>query len=57
LAPQKAKWHRFRIDADGTGVRLYQKDSVVRVKEWGSAGAYLNMSPFGDDSRVSGAKM
>ena len=57
LAPQKAKWHQYRIDAPSPGVRLYQKDTVIRIKEWGSQGAYLNSQPFGDDSRASGAKM
>ena len=57
LSPQKSKWRRYRLDAPGVGVRLYQKDSVIRVKEWGSAGPYLNSQPFGDDSRASGARM
>jgi hypothetical protein len=57
LAPQKAKWHRFRIDAPGTGIRLYQKDTVVRMKEWGSNGPYVNVQPFGDNSRQYGARM
>lgn len=57
LAPQKAKWHQFRVEAPLGGVRLYQKDSVIRIKEWGSNGPYINSQPFGDNSRASGARM
>ena len=56
LKPQKAKWHSFRLES-AAGVRLYQKDTVIRAKEWGSAGPYANVQPFGDESRASGARM
>lgn len=56
LEPMKAKWHSFRIDAPG-GIRLYVKDTAVRVKEWGSTGPYVNAAPFGDQSRIAGARI
>jgi hypothetical protein len=58
LAPQKSKWKRFKVEAPGSqGIRLYSKDTVVRVKEWGSNGPYVNLQPFGDFSRQYGARM
>ena len=54
LKPQKAKWRSYRVEGCGL-FRLYIKDSVVRVKEWGSPGPYVNAQPFGDQSRVNGA--
>ena len=57
LKPMKAKWHSFRLEGAGPGVRLYQKDTVFRAKEWGSAGPYVNIQPFGGASRASGARM
>jgi len=56
LKPMKAKWHRYRVTSVA-GIRLYVKDTVVRLKEWGSTGPYLNAQPFGDLSRASGARM
>lgn len=57
LKPMKAKWHSFRLEGSGPGVRLYVKDTVFRAKEWGSNGPYVNIQPFGDLSRTSGARM
>lgn len=54
LKPQKAKWRSYRVEGCGL-FRLYIKDSVVRVKEWGSTGPYVNAQPFGDLSRQNGA--
>lgn len=54
LKPQKAKWRSYRVEGCGL-FRLYIKDSVVRVKEWGATGPYLNAQPFGDLSRTNGA--
>jgi len=56
LKPMKAKWHSYRIVAPG-GIRLYVKDTAIRLKEWGSMGPYLNVAPFGDNSRVAGARI
>jgi hypothetical protein len=53
LQPQKSKWRSYRVESCG-GLRLFIKDSVVRVKEWGSAGPYVNAQPFGDLSRANG---
>jgi hypothetical protein len=52
----KAKWHSYRVTNPG-GVRLFIRDTCVFVKEWGNAGPYIGMHPFGDDSRVSGARI
>lgn len=57
LKPMKAKWHSFRLEGPGPGVRLYQRDTVIRAKEWGSSGPYVNVQPFGDASRASGARI
>ncbi|HEY6369854.1 MAG TPA: hypothetical protein VIX37_04700, partial [Candidatus Sulfotelmatobacter sp.] len=53
LKPQKAKWRSYRVEGCGL-FRLYIKDCVVRVKEWGSTALYVNAQPFGDLSRVNG---
>lgn len=54
LKPQKAKWRSYRVEGCGL-FRLYIRDCVVRVKEWGSTGPYVSAQPFGDLSRVNGA--
>jgi len=40
-----------------SGFRVFQKDLVVNVKPWGTGGAYEAVRPFGDTSRVSGARI
>jgi hypothetical protein len=54
LKPQKAKWRSYRVEGCGL-FRLYIRDSVVRVKEWGSTAPYVDAQPFGDLSRTNGA--
>ena len=56
LKPQKALWRSYRVEGCGL-FRLYQKDSVIRVKQWGSTAAYIEAHPFGEVSRVSGARI
>lgn len=60
LNPQKAKWRSFHITSS-TGLRLYLKDCEVRVKNWTDKGQYPSSfqshHPFGDESRISGAKI
>jgi len=53
LKPQKAKWRHYRVEGCGL-IRLYIKDCEVRVKAWGSTGAYISAQPFGELSRTNG---
>lgn len=53
LAPQKAKWRSFRVEACG-GMRLFLKDCEVRAKAWGDSGPFKSFQPFGDLSRTNG---
>jgi hypothetical protein len=57
LKPMKAKWHRYRVDGGVPGIRLYVRDTIVRVKEWGSIAPYVSAQPFGDLSRAAGARI
>lgn len=60
LNPQKAKWRSYSITSTG-GIRLFLKDCEVRVKNWTDKGQYPSSfqshHPFGDESRISGAKI
>lgn len=60
LNPQKAKWRSYHISCS-TGLRLYLKDCEVRVKNWTDKGQYpssfQSKQPFGDESRLSGARI
>ena len=53
LRPMKAKWHSYRVEGCGL-FRLYLKDSVLRIKEWGSTSTYINVQSFGELSRTNG---
>jgi hypothetical protein len=60
LKPQKAKWRRYSITSS-SGLRLYLKDCEVRAKNWTDKGnypsAFQSFNPFGDESRLSGARI
>jgi hypothetical protein len=60
LHPQKAKWRSYSI-ISGTGLRLFLKDCEVRAKNWTDKGnypaAFQSYHPFGDESRVYGARI
>lgn len=50
----KFKAVSFRVFSN-TGFRLYQKDTEVFAKQWGSDEAYQIIRPFGDEHRRIGA--
>lgn len=58
LAPQKAKWRKYRITST-LGVRLFVKDTAVRIAPWGMGKdqGLVTVQPFGDLSRESGARI
>lgn len=56
LQPQKAKWRSYRVESC-RGLRLFIKDCSVFAKAWGDPGAYRSFQPFGDLSRISGARI
>ena len=51
----KGKEYRYRLSS-AQGFRLYQKDCEVRVHAW-SGGDYVVKQPFGDASRIYGARI
>lgn len=51
----KGKEYRYILEAEA-GFRLYQKDCEVRVHAW-NGGDYVVKQPFGDTSRVYGARI
>lgn len=56
LAPQKAKWRSYEVTSV-LGVRVFVRDTMVRVRAWGSAGEWVQVQPFGDFSRQIGARI
>jgi hypothetical protein len=60
LQPQKAKWRSYSVTA-ANGLRLFVKDTEVRVKNWSDKGVYPaqfeSAHPFGDESRARGASI
>lgn len=56
LAPQKASWRSYQVTST-LGVRLFVRDIVVRVKNWGDPGPFRRPAPFGDYSRQVGARI
>jgi hypothetical protein len=56
LAPQKAPWRSYQVTST-LGVRLFVRDIVVRVKNWGDPGPFRRPAPFGDFSREVGARI
>lgn len=37
--------------------RLFRKDCELRIRSWGDTGPYRSVSPFGDESMVTGARI
>lgn len=56
LQPMKGKYATYKLSS-ASGVRLFQRDLEVRVKDWGSTGPYQVKMPFGDLSRLQGARI
>jgi hypothetical protein len=56
LRPAKGKLFSYSLTSSA-GFRLYQRDCEIRVKGWGDAGPYRVMQPFGDLSRLNGARI
>jgi len=58
-APNKSKVSSYRIETVTglPGIRVFQRDLEIRVKGWGMPGPYQSFRPFGDESRVSGARI
>ena len=56
LAPQKAPWHSYKITST-LGVRVFVKDTIIRLKAWADSGRYTNTQPIGDMSRQIGARV
>jgi len=54
--PMKGKYATYGLRSPA-GFRLFQKDSEIRVRDWGSPGPYQVKLPFGDVSRISGARI
>jgi hypothetical protein len=52
----KQKWQKFILSA-ATGFSLYEKDSSVMWKPYGSNGEYQEKRPFGEVSRENGARV
>lgn len=56
LAAQKAKWRNYTVTST-LGVRLFVKDTAFRIGGWGRSGPWTEVRPFGDQSRVVGARI
>lgn len=56
LRPMKSKWKSFRISNAG-GVRVYQNDTCIFAKEWGSTGPFISLHPFGGGTTNPGAQI
>ncbi|HLZ39393.1 MAG TPA: hypothetical protein VKQ11_00430 [Candidatus Sulfotelmatobacter sp.] len=56
LAPQKSRWKQYSVTS-AKGVRLFVKDTNLRIKPWGSPGPFVGAAPFGDFSRIIGARI
>lgn len=54
--PMKGKYATYSLTSP-VGFRLFQKDTEIRVKEWGTPGPYQVRLPFGDLSRTAGARI
>lgn len=57
LQPMKGKYAKYRIVGPSTGIRVFQRDLNIRAKGWGDTGPYKVIQPFGDLSRVNGARI
>lgn len=56
LIAVKGRYVQYMVESS-EGCQVYQKDTEFRVKQWGDGGAYVTARPFGDVSRVSGARI
>lgn len=56
LQPMKGKFSQYALSS-ASPFRLFVKDCEVRVKPWGEQGPYQIKNPFGDVSRVAGARI
>ena len=54
--PMKGKYATYSLVSEA-GFRLFQRDTAIAVKPWGDSGPYLQKMPFGDVSRISGARI
>jgi hypothetical protein len=57
LQPMKAKQVKYRLEETTAGLRLFQRDCEFRVRQWGKPGPYEIKRPFGDLSRINGARI
>lgn len=55
VKPMKSLAASYKLTSPA-GFRVFQKDLVVNVKAWGSS-AFVPKQPFGDVSRISGARI
>lgn len=56
LKAQKSKWRKYIITST-LGVRLFVKDTAIRLGGWGRTGPWTEVRPFGDQSRTVGARI
>lgn len=56
VKPMKALAVSYRLTSPA-GFRVFAKDLTVNVKAWGSPGPFVAKQPFGDVSRVVGARI
>jgi len=54
--PKKFRWAEYSAISTA-GFRVFERDMEIRVKAWGSTGPYNIVRPFGDVSRVAGARI
>jgi hypothetical protein len=57
LQHMKGKYAKYKISEPTAGLRLFQKDCEINAKSWGSDGPYQVLQPFGDLSRMNGARI
>lgn len=55
LPPNKFKSVQPRVTGPASGVRVFLRDSEIRVRAWGDPGPYQIKNAFGDLSRLRGA--
>lgn len=56
LQPMKGRAWKYRVASSGA-LRLFKRDSEIRVKAWGDSGGFQVRIPFGEVSRESGARI
>lgn len=57
LAPMKCRIAQYSVTSAAPGFRLYQKDTVIRIKGWRDQGPWQVVRPFGDLSFQNGARI